>query len=65
MKFSERLALLMAENHETKYRISKIVGVHQSTVNYWLTGKSVPQLEHAKKLAEHYDCSIEELLSNK
>ena len=55
----------MAENHETKYRISKIVGVHQSTVNYWLTGKSVPQLEHAKKLAEHYGCSIEELLSNK
>lgn len=64
MKFSERLAKLMAEKHETKYRVSKIVGVHQSTVNNWLTDKSMPQLEHARELAEHYDCSIEELLSN-
>ena len=64
MKFSERLAKLMAEHHETKYRVSKIVGVHQSTVNYWLTNKSMPQLEHARKLADHYNCSIEELLAN-
>lgn len=61
MKFSENLAELMAANCETKYALAKAIKVEQSTVANWLNGKSVPQLRHMGRLAEHYGCSVSKL----
>ena len=61
MKFSENLAELMAANCETKYALAKAIKVEQSTVANWLNGKSVPQLRHMGRLAEHYGCSVSKM----
>lgn len=58
MKFSELLAEKMRENHETAYRLAKEIGVSQSTISNWLTGKANPQLAHLGKLEAHYGCSM-------
>lgn len=58
MKFSELLAEKMRENHETAYRLAKEIGVSQTTVSNWLTGKARPQLAHIGKLEAHYGCPM-------
>lgn len=63
LNFSERLVKLMANRHETNYRLAKVIGVHQTTVKNWKNGRK-PQLEHAAALAAHYDCTVDELLED-
>lgn len=59
MIFSELLSEKMRENHETAYRLAKEIGVSQSTISNWLTGKARPQLAHLGKLEAHYGCAME------
>jgi transcriptional regulator with XRE-family HTH domain len=61
--FSEKLAKLQAEKFETNYRLAKSIGVHQTTVAKWRSGDAYPRLEHLRKIAEHYGCAVDDLLS--
>lgn len=61
--FSEKLAELQAEHHETNYQLAKEIGVHQSTIKNWLDGTK-PHPRHLKKVAEHYGVSREFLLGD-
>ncbi len=61
MNFPERLEKMQMERHETNYKLAKAIGVHQSTVANWKKGMK-PQLEHQALLAEHYGCTVDELL---
>jgi transcriptional regulator with XRE-family HTH domain len=45
--------------------IAEIIGVSQSAYNRWENGKSMPRLENLKKLAEHYNVSVDELKEDK
>ena len=38
------------------------IGVAKSTVSMWECGKSIPESNRLKKIAQVYNCSIEELL---
>lgn len=62
MKFSELLTTLMDEHGETAYRLSKILGVSQSTVANWTGGDSLPQKFYVKEIAEHYGISRDEII---
>ena len=42
--------------------IAKFLGVSQSTVAMWETGKSMPRAEMLPKLAECLGCTVDELL---
>lgn len=44
---SENLARLQAERGETNYRLAKILGVHQSSIANWKSGKIAPHPKQA------------------
>ncbi len=46
----------------TQEEVAKQLGVGQSAVSMWETGKSVPRPAILKKLAQLFKCSIDELL---
>ena len=63
MSFKEKLVALQKEHAETNYRLSKAIGVHQTTIRNWQNGV-VPQLEHRALLAKHYGVTEEELMGD-
>ena len=52
---------MMDERLETNYRLAKELGVHQTTVANWKRGVK-PQLAHRGLLADHFGCTVDELL---
>lgn len=65
MSFKENLAALQEKNFETNYRLAKSIGVHQTTIAKWRDGLAQPRLEHLGRLADHYGCNVNELVSDK
>ena len=46
----------------TQKQVADALSVHQSAVHLWETGKTKPRRKgHREKLAELYNCSVEEL----
>lgn len=64
MTFAQRLAELLKNGNMTAYRLSKTLGVHQTTVKNWLDGNSKPRTEYIEKIAEHFGVSIDYLMGN-
>lgn len=61
---AENLARLQAERGETNYRLAKILGVHQSSVANWKSGKIRPHPRHIHMISEHYGVPESELLAD-
>lgn len=64
MDFAQRLAELLKKENMTAYRLSKTLGVHQTSVKNWLEGNSKPRTEHIEKIAERFGVSIDYLMGN-
>lgn len=64
MAFAQRLSELLKKGNMTAYRLSKTLGVHQTTVKNWLEGNSTPRTEYIEKIAEHFGVSIDYLMGN-
>ncbi len=47
--------------YESLNTLSKAIGIHQTTLSKWLTGKCYPTLNYAVKLADFFDCSLDYL----
>lgn len=62
MSFCNNLIRLQKENGESNYKLAKALSVSPSTVQNWREGKN-PMLEHLRRLADHYGCSIDDLLN--
>lgn len=62
MKFSESLEALMKEKGESNYRLAKEIGVSQTTVANWLSGKNEPIPSIRKLLDQHFGVTVGELL---
>lgn len=45
-----------------QYELAARMGVKQASVSAWESGESNPSVEHLKKLADIFQCSIDELL---
>ncbi len=52
MSFAQNLKTAMEEHHMTMYRLSLEIGVHQTTLHNWLSGRGEPKLEVIKKIAK-------------
>lgn len=52
------------KHYETVTSLSKIIGVSQSTVSDWETGKKMPRADNIKKIANHWQISTSQLLTN-
>ena len=61
MKFSERLADLMAENGLNKLSFAKKIGVSDRVVGSWVKEESAPKLESAIVVAEYFGVSLDYL----
>lgn len=61
MAFSENLCALMQKGNVSSYKLAKDIGVHISTVSNWKEGRQ-PILEHAKKVADYFGKTIEEMM---
>lgn len=47
----------------TQREVAEKIGVDQSAVSFWETGKTAPRAALLKKLSELYGCTVDELLS--
>lgn len=50
---------------QTQAEIASACNVKQNTVSAWETGRSEPDFESLKKMADIFNCSIDELLGQK
>ena len=60
----ERLALLLAENNVTPYRVSKDTGIATATLSDWKNGRSTPKNDKLQKIADYFNVSLDWLTGN-
>lgn len=54
---------LLKERGLTPYKVSKELGIAQSTLSDWKRGKTTPKQDKLQKLASYFDVSIQYLIS--
>lgn len=65
MKFSDNLRILRAEYRLTQQDIGDIVGLTAQAVSKWENNLAEPDNESLKKLAKHFNVSVDYLLGIK
>lgn len=58
MNFAQLLNKIMEEKDITAYRVAKRLGVHQTTIANWRSGKSTPKTELLPKIAEALETPV-------
>lgn len=61
MSIATNICKLQAERGETNYRLAKELGVKQTSVQNWRTGKTKPLKVYREMIAAHYGVTVEEL----
>lgn len=62
--FIDNLAYYSYEKKLTISKMAKLLGVSQSTISMWRTGKAFPRIEVLEKLADYFGITVAELLSD-
>ena len=57
-----RLKQLRAGSGYTQKSVASLLGVNQSTVALWETGKTMPRASLLPRIAKLYNCTVDELL---
>ena len=60
---TEELSVRREKANLTQEELAQKLGVGQSAVSMWETGKSTPRPDVLKKLAALFGCTIDELLA--
>lgn len=60
--FSKNLRSLMARDGLNQPELAAKLGVTKAAVNYWVNGRSVPQVSVVQQLADIFCCSTDDLL---
>lgn len=61
-RFGRQLATIMSQQNVTAYRISKDLGVSQSSIKNWIDGKTSPSVETVVHLADYFDLSLDAMM---
>ena len=61
MTISEKISNLQDQRKETNYRLAKTLGVSQTTVANWRSGKTKPLHVYVVMLADHFGVSVDDL----
>lgn len=59
----KKIAELMAKNHVTAYKVAKATGISNSAFTTWKSGRSKPNVEALKKLANYFGVSVDYFLA--
>lgn len=62
MAFRENLLHLRAANNMTQEQLAVLVGVSRQSVAKWESGKAYPEMDKLIKLAQIFNCSIDDLV---
>ncbi len=62
MKFKERVRELRKEKGETQVQVATAIGVAEEHYQRYERGASLPSIENAWKLADHFGVSIDYLV---
>lgn len=62
IKFTENLRRLMREDNINQVMLSNEIGVSQSAISAWLSGKKEPSINSLWLLADYFHCSVDELI---
>ena len=65
IKISKNLKMLMKEQDLKQQALAEEIGISQSAISSWLSGKKEPSIESLWKLADFFDVSIDELVGRK
>ncbi len=63
--FSKNLNSVIQENRITQRDLAKVAGVSASTLNAWLSGSAVTDMDAVMKICDKFDCSFSWLLTGK
>ena len=65
IKISENLKMLIKGQDLKQQELADEIGISQSAISSWLSGKKEPSIESLWKLADYFDVSIDELVGRK
>ncbi len=54
---------LLKLHNTTVYRVAKSTGISATTFTDWKNGRSVPKADKLKRIADHFDISLDELIT--
>ena len=63
--FSENLKKQAAIAGENQPDIAEVLGVTKSAVNAYFMGNKMPRMDRIKKLADHFGCTVSDLVDDK
>lgn len=64
MNFGEKIKLLRANNKESQQTLAEVLSVSFQSVSKWENSQSYPEITMLKKIAEHYNVSVDYLLDD-
>ena len=62
IKIAENLRQLMKDSGLNQVQLAKEIGVAQSAVSTWLSGKKEPGITSLWLLADYFNCNVDELI---
>lgn len=62
MKFKDRFRMLLDEEDITAKKLGKKIGIDTTSIYFYLRG-SLPNIENAVKLANHFNCTLNYLFA--
>lgn len=65
MEFNEKLQELRKQKNLTQEELSEILFVSRTAISKWESGRGYPSIDSLKAIAEFFDITIDELLSNR
>jgi transcriptional regulator with XRE-family HTH domain len=63
--FSNQLLSLMKKNNITKKKLSQDIGIGINQIKYWETHGSHPKADVAKKIADYFGVSVDDLKADR
>ena len=58
-----RIKILRKEKHISQVALAEVLGVHQTAISQWETGRTNPDLDTAKRLAAYFNVTLDYLLA--
>jgi transcriptional regulator with XRE-family HTH domain len=57
------IRFLRKKNHLTQTQLAEILGVTQTSVSQWESGRNFPDIKTARKMAEYFDTTLDQIMS--
>lgn len=63
--FADNLNYYLKRSHENQNDLCNLCGVSSSTASGWCTGSITPRMDKVQLMADHFGCSISDLIESR